>query len=64
MGTFLGKIFEEVLEEIGEENIDYELNFISHTNEAFGGLRIISEKFKNGKWYFVLSYENYQERAK
>ncbi|ACI20120.1 protease, putative [Dictyoglomus thermophilum H-6-12] len=54
--------FKDVLKELPPDRVDYELNYISDSNEAFGDLRIISEKYDGIKWFFILTYENYEER--
>uniref|UniRef100_A0A7C3MJ30 Uncharacterized protein n=1 Tax=Dictyoglomus thermophilum TaxID=14 RepID=A0A7C3MJ30_DICTH len=59
---YLGRKYEEIEREIGKENIIFDLNYLDAPCEAFGDLRIVAEKRVNGKWYFLLSYENYQIR--
>lgn len=63
MTSFIGKKFKDVIKVLPIERIEYELNYISSSNEAFGDLRVVSEKYENNKWYFILTYENYQERS-
>lgn len=63
MRSYIGKKLKDVIEILPKDNVDYELNYISYTNEAFGDLRIVSEKYENNKWFFVVTFENYQERS-
>lgn len=63
MRSYIGKKLKDVIEILPKDNVDYELNYISYTNEAFGDLRIVSEKYENDKWFFVVTFENYQERS-
>lgn len=63
MTNFIGKKFRDIIKLLPKENIEYELNYVSCSNEAFGDLRVVSQKYENNKWFFVLSFENYQQRS-
>jgi hypothetical protein len=62
MKTYIGMRFKDVMKELPKNKVEYELNYISNSNEAFGDLRIVSERYDGKKWFFILSYENYEER--
>ncbi len=62
MESFLGWKIGDVLKIIPKEKISYELDYPFSSQEAFGDLRVIMERYEDGKWFFILSYENYQER--
>ncbi|MEN2984177.1 MAG: hypothetical protein ABDH25_04035 [Dictyoglomaceae bacterium] len=62
MKSFLGWKIKDVFKFLSEDNVILDLDYPFLSQESFGDLRVIREKFENGKWFFVLSYENYQER--
>jgi hypothetical protein len=62
MESFLGLKINDVLKIIPREKVNFDIDFPFLSQESFGDLRIIMEKIENEKWFFVLSYENYQER--
>ncbi|MCS7202145.1 MAG: hypothetical protein NZ841_05155 [Dictyoglomus sp.] len=62
MKSFLGWKIKDVFKFLSEDNVILDLDYPFLSQESFGDLRVIMEKFENGKWFFVLSYENYQER--
>lgn len=62
MKSFLGWKIKDVFKFLSKDNVILDLDYPFLSQESFGDLRVIMEKFENGKWFFVLSYENYQER--
>ena len=62
MKTYIGMRLKDALKELPLDKVEYELNYISDSNEAFGDLRIISEKYDGTKCFFIITYENYEER--
>ncbi|MGB9857838.1 MAG: hypothetical protein ACPLKX_06850 [Dictyoglomaceae bacterium] len=62
MESFLGWKMKDILKVLSKDKMTFDLDYPFSIQESFGDLRVIMEKFENGKWFFVLSYENYQER--
>lgn len=62
MESFLGWKINDVLKILSKDKVIFDLDYPFLSQESFGDLRVIMEKYENEKWFFVLSYENYQER--
>ncbi|MCX7845889.1 MAG: hypothetical protein N2312_04655 [Dictyoglomaceae bacterium] len=62
MESFLGWKIKDVLKFLSKEEITFDLDYPFLSQESFGDLRVVMEKYDKGKWFFILSYENYQER--
>lgn len=62
MESFLGWKIKDIFKILPKDKITFDIDYPFLAQESFGDLRVIMEKFENGRWFFVLSYENYQER--